>query len=111
MNVISADLEAMCLVLDPPKQRKVLVGTIYRPPDGKATSVIDQLDDKLSSFGDLNITAEIIILGDFNIDYKETKSPEYKYLKEFERNHQLKQYIKNPTRITNRVKSTIDLFF
>ena len=31
--------------------------------------------------------------------------------KEFERGHQLKQYIKNPTRITNKVKSTIDMIF
>ena len=63
------------------------------------------------SLGDVAIRADVIVMGDFNIDYRKNTSPEYKYLKEFERNHQLKQYIKTPTRITNRVRSTIDLIF
>ena len=111
MNVVSSDLEAMWLLLDPPKQRKLLIAIVYRPPSGTAAAAIDHLDNILSSFGETEVTSEIVILGDFNIDYIKNSSPECKYLKEFERNHQLKQYIKNPTRITNRVKSTIDLIF
>ena len=110
-NTITADIEVLWLIFDPPKQRKLLVGTVYRPPDGKPLVAIENLDNTLSSFGDIELTSEIVILGDFNIDYKKTVTPEHKRLKEFERNHQLKQYIKNPTRITNRVKSTIDLIF
>ena len=62
-------------------------------------------------FGNIEVIAEIVILGDLNIDYKKCASPECKCLEEFERNHQLKQYINKPNRITNKVKSTIDLIF
>ena len=67
MNMVSSDLEAMWLILDPPKQRKLILGTVYRPPDGKAAVAIDLLDDILTSFGEIEITAETLILGDFNI--------------------------------------------
>ena len=111
MNTGTADLESLWLLLDPPNQKKILVGTVYRPSDGKVSIAIDSLNNILSSFGAIEVSAELIILGDFNIDYKKTQSPEYKHLKEFERDFQLKQYIKKPTRITHKVKSTIDLIF
>ena len=111
MNTVCGDLEALWLLLDPPRQRRLLIGTVYRPPDGKAQNAIHYIDDTLTSFGEIEITSEVIVIGDFNIDYKKTSMPDCKYLKEFERNHQLKQYIKTPTRITNRIKSTIDLIF
>ena len=52
---------------------------------------------------------ELTIIGDYNINYRKTASPEYKALKELERTYQLRQYITYPTRVTNKVKSTIDL--
>ena len=111
MNIVSGDIEALWLSLDPPRHRRLLIGIIYRPPDGKAQIAIDYIDNTLTSFGEIEITSEIVVIGDFNIDYKKTTMPECKYLKEFERTHQLKQYIKKPTRITNKVRSTIDLIF
>ena len=56
-----------------------------------------------------SIDYELTLIGDFNINYRKTSSTEYKALKELERSYQLKQYILNPTRVTNKVKSTIDL--
>ena len=109
INFVSVDLEVMWILLDPPNHRKLLIGTVYRPPDGKASS--DHLDNSLLSFGEIELSAEVVIVGDFNIDYKKNSSPECKHLKEFECNHQLKQYIKNPTCITNKLTSTIDLIF
>ena len=81
------------VTVGPPKQRKILIAIIYSPPSGSAIAVIDHLDTTLSSFGAAEITSEIVILGDFNIDYKKSSTPDCKYLKEFERGHQLKQYI------------------
>ena len=95
----------------PPSKGKILIAIIYRPPSGSATAAIDHLDTILSSFGEAEVTSAIVILGDFNIDYKKSSAPDCKYLKEFEHSHQSKQYIKNPTRITNKVKSPIDLIF
>ena len=45
----------MWLLLDPPNQRKILIGTVYRPPDGKASLAIDTLNDILSSLGKLRL--------------------------------------------------------
>ena len=101
MNMVSGDIEAMWLLSDPPKQKKLLIGTVYRPPDVKSMIAIDHLENSLSMFGNIEVVAEIVILGDLNIDYKKDASPECKCLKEFEQNHQLKQYIYQPTLITN----------
>ena len=90
MNTVSTDLEAIWLLLDPPKQSRLLIGIVYRPPDGNSSAAIDHIDNSLFSFGDIEVTSEITILGDFNIDYKKSTSAECKYLKELERNHQLK---------------------
>ena len=75
------------------------MGTVYRPPDGKASLAIDTLNDILSSFAEIKVVPEIVILGDFNIDYEKNTITECKYLKEFEWNYHFKQYLKNPTRI------------
>ena len=90
-------------MFDPPKQRKILLGTVYRPPDGNAQTAINYIDNILVSLEDVMIKANVLVMGDFNIDYTKNTSPEYKHLKEFERNQQLKQYIKTALRITNRV--------
>ena len=51
------------------------------------------------------------MLRNFNIDYKKTKSPEYKKLKDLGWKYQLSQCIKNSPLVTNRVCSTIKLIF
>ena len=108
---MTSDIETMWLLLDSPKQKTILIGIVYRPPDGRSIPPIDYLDNSLLSFDTIAITSEILVLADFNIDYKKSTLPDCKYLKEFERNHHLKQYIKNPTRITYKIRSTIDLIF
>ena len=111
LSIVSSDVEVVWLLLDPPNHKRIILGTVYRPPSGNIQEAIDSLDTCLILLGEDYATAEIYIIGDFNVDYKKTTTLEYKILKEFERNHQLKQYIKKPTRITNKVKSTIDLIF
>ena len=110
-NNMSNDLELFWLLFDPPKQRRIIIGTVYRPPSGSAEDAVNCIDNNLTDLENSNPTADILIMGDFNIDYKKTTLPSCKLLKEFERSHQLKQYIKHPTRITNNVKSMIDLVF
>ena len=111
VNIMSTDVEAMWLMFAPPKQRKIIIGVVYRPPSGKTSNAIDGIDNSLTILENRDPTADTVIMGDFNIDYKRSTLPDCKLLKEFERSHQLKQYIKQPTRITNNVKSTIDLIF
>ena len=87
------------------------IGTIYRPPDGKTQMAVDILDKSLHEIECRSANCEIIMIGDYNVDYKKTTSPDYKILKDLERKYQLIQHIKSPTRITNSVRSTIDLIF
>ena len=84
---------------------------MYRPPSGNVEEFIQGLFENIRHCEDNIGKYELTILGDFNINYKILTSPESKLLKEIERKFQLKQYINVPTRITHKVKNTIDLIF
>ena len=110
-NSMSSDIESMWLIFDPQKQSKIIIGTVYRPPSGSSRDAVDYLDKTLMNLENDNTTSDFVIMGDFNIDYKKGTQPDCKLLKEFERSHQLKQYINKPTSVSNNVKSTIYLIF
>ena len=55
-------------MLDPPKQRKVLIGTVYPKPSGKVQSAIAILDNNLMALENTEPMAEYVIVGDYNID-------------------------------------------
>ena len=59
---------------DPPKQRKMLIGTVYQIPSGKVQSAIDILDNNLAALESTEPMAECVIMGDSNIDYKKSGS-------------------------------------
>ena len=105
---ISVNLEQLWFEICKPNFKRQVICAIYRPPSGCIPKFIEELSiniDKLEQ----SVGFELTIIGDFNINYRKTASPEYKALKELERTYQLRQYITNPTRVTNKVKSTIDL--
>lgn len=79
---------------------------IYRPPSADA-SYIDKLADLLSQYSN----AEMIVMGDFNLDWLSITS---NYLKEVGGNLNLSQLVTEPTRpnLKNSSRSTlIDLIF
>ena len=53
----------------------------------------------------------LIILGDLNINYSKTRTPDRKALKNMADDFDLIQLVKAPTRVTNKCQSTIDLIF
>ena len=81
--------------------KSYLVGCFYRPPEGSnylQSNYNDLLNDQLTQIGE-NTTSEIIILGDFNIDYNvKSTSNEYKSIMDA---HGLKQLVNECTRITD----------
>lgn len=83
---------------------------LYRPPSGNVERCLENLSSVIDSLPNLH-KKELILMGDFNIDYKAKNSPGTKRLITFENNHQLTQHIQTPTRITPTTKSTIDLIF
>ena len=111
ISTISSDVEQFWILIKQPNHKPLLLGTVYRPPDGFIKQAIDVLNLSMRVLDNLPPTTEVALVGDFNIDQRKTSNTDCKQLKEFERKHNLVQLIKEPTRVTNRVKSMIDLMF
>ena len=105
---ISVNLEQLWFEICKPNYKRQIICVLYRPPSGSVPKFVEEISASIDQL-EQSTGIELTILGDFNINYKKTTSPEYKALKELERAYQLKQYITDPTRVTNKVKSTIDL--
>ena len=95
-----------------PNCKKQFICSVYKPPTYCCDSLINELNLSLARVLD---NAEIIILGDFNIDFSATKKdPVYKFkqkLQTFAHLHNFEQLIKTPTRVSELTQSTIDLIF
>ena len=94
-----------------PNHRTEIISVVYRPPSGKTEKFFDKLKHALDFIQNEKANAETIILGDINIDYKLRHTINYKQIKEFEREYQLKQLITNPTHITPGNSSVLDMIF
>lgn len=101
------DNELECIGLNiilSPQMSFTLVG-LYRPPSSKI-SFLDQLSSILK---ECNFDKEVILMGDFNINWKDKCN--WKALKQIANTFDLTQLIKGPTRITQSSKTQIDLIF
>lgn len=92
------------------KQNKALIalGIIYKAPTFHHSSLdylYDFLPDIIQKY-DL-----CLICGDFNINVQNTNAPDVRYLNNLCEAFNLRQLIKDPTRITPESSSTIDLIF
>ena len=111
LTVTSVDIELYWLSLILPNCKKMIIGNVYRPPQGNTKMFCDSLDSKLLAIKNRQTcNYEIFILGDFNINYRTTTNPDTKLLKWFEQRSSLKQIINEVTRFSN-LNSCIDLIF
>jgi len=99
----TVNIEAIFLELIT-KSQKLLVGCIYRPPDykdflGPFNQVLDIICHR----------ANILLLGDFNIDLSKANTPLSTEFKQILAAANLTNIIRNHTRITDKSKSLIDL--
>ena len=111
ISIISRDLEQLWILYERPNHRTEVISVIYRPPSGTILNFFDEIRKSVDHMQSMKPNAELTILGDINIDYRLRHSPEYKKVKDFEREYQLKQLISTPTRITPRNSSIIDMIF
>lgn len=98
------DCELMAVRISHPHKKQLLVVVIYRPPSGSVVKFIDKLKvflNKNYMFKKMNI----LLIGDFNIDYASKKDVNTQYLLSLEKDWLLKQLIKEPTRITSHSKN------
>lgn len=105
LNVCNSDIELCVLQIQLPQSKPFVFITCYRPPQGNIDDALSSI--KLASTA-IPSCAELFIVGDINIDYSKAKSPSCTKLKSFECSTQLKQYIKTPTRITDKGSTLID---
>ena len=107
---ITKNLEQMWLFLDKPNVRKMAICMLYRPPNGEVQLAFDELSVSID-YIQARFDVELVIMGDVNINYRDRHNNAFDVMKEFERVYNLDQLIHDPTRITNRSKTTIDLIW
>ena len=97
-NRSTRDIEILWLSLIIPNCKKIIIGNVYTPPQGNVKRMTGTLDNLLQQITFLNRSAEMFLIGDFNVNYKEITSPNTKTLKWFEQRIGLKQIISDYTR-------------
>ena len=94
------------------KSNKLFVGCVYRPPNACSDTFIDLLNDSLSK---LPVGSQIVLLGDFNIDFlAQNNGASFKLkrqLRQFAIANDQEQLINSPTRIFEQTRTAIDLVF
>ena len=98
------------LVLISSVQKNIVLLNVYRRPSGSVENCLDLLGRVLADEVNLH-NKELVILGDFNINYKTKAALDTKKLIAWQNRLGLSQHIKNSTRSSQNSASTIDLIF
>lgn len=107
-DLTNSNTETCRIEITRPKTKPLFICSVYRPPNTRVANFVEDLDLTLSK---LPVNAEIVLLGDFNVDYQTRRSIDGSHLHTFARTNSLEQIITSPTRITENSESTIDLIF
>ena len=109
-NISTPDCELQCIELCSDLQRNILIYNVYRPPSGKIEICIDHITSAMENeLGIVN--KEVILLGDFNINFQSKGSLETKKLIAWQNKFGLVQHIKGHTRTAKSSRTLIDLIF
>ena len=107
LDTVSEHIEAQWLYFHRQHCKDMVLCNIYRPPNGDLKKAIDYLDICLKT---LNLSKiNLFLLGDYNINYKNKGSPNYKKFNFFVQANGLSQHIKATTRNNDKTKSLLDL--
>ena len=67
LNHNNNNIEILWISIHQPNQRKLVIGTLYRPPEGSVLGFCEILKDMVNQIT-LNSNADVFLLGDYNID-------------------------------------------
>lgn len=87
--------------------KNTAVGVLYRPPKANLIQSLETLDNAVSFI--LPSSDDLILVGDFNVNLLETDSVGVKHFNHFIESYGLNQLIDQPTRITNRSQTLLDI--
>ena len=65
-DLSTGNMESSWVEVNRVKSKELVVGCVYRPPNACSGTFIDLLNDSLSK---LPVGSQIVLLGDFNIDF------------------------------------------
>ncbi|XP_072043447.1 uncharacterized protein [Amphiura filiformis] len=105
-NLHDDSIEALWIEINLPHTKPLLLGTVYRVPNSKV-DYIDKLDQVFQNH--TSLYDDVIIVGDFNLDL--SKRYEASKVNTLATHSNMKQLIKDYTRITETSKTKIDLAF
>ena len=105
MDVSDQHIECTWFDVNVKHSRAITVGLIYRPPSGSVDNFLKVTYESMESLPPNN---EIILIGDFNINYAKNDGASRK-LKQLSKERSIKQIISEPTRSSVHGCSTIDL--
>ena len=108
-NKSCKDIECQWISIFQKPNKTILIGNLYRPPQGDISKCIDYLDDVLSDI-DLQ-KVEVFLMGDLNIDILDKNNRFVKILLNMAKQLGLRQLITEPTRYSPVKDSCLDLFF
>ena len=105
------NIETYWIEIIKPKAKKLYLCSVYRPLDSLIEAFLNDLDSMLSK---IPTNTEVIVLGDFNVNYLASKKStveisQLRKLQRFANAHYLDQLIYTPTTVTETSKSIIHL--
>lgn len=107
-SISNRDLESIHVKVNGFKQKTIDLFVIYRPPSGTAQNAIESLHDMMSN---VVRCGETVLVGDFNLDTSKPNDVKVKKLHSMTNSFSLVSHIKDPTRITHKTSTTIDLMY
>lgn len=102
--------EVISIILNRNNQKYIMIVLVYRPPGGNPAMFIEVLRDYLNEVYNEKYH-DLLILGDFNIDYNKKDNKHTKELLNMERDFSLEQTVTGNTRCHVYSESMIDLIF
>ena len=105
-NVSCRNIECQWVKILLDKQRNIVIGNIYRPPQGNIKNFVEYLEGVIEN---LDLSKEdLVLMGDFNIDFLDKTSNDLKIMEPFTTQIGLDKYIQFPTHYSNNKNSCID---
>ena len=107
IDVSNEWIKGQWIYIHRPDCKNVIICNVYRTPSGDLKKALVYHENCLKT---INIEkVNNFVMGDFNVNYKNKKSPEYKKLHFFAQTNTLSQCINTTTRNTDKTKSLLDL--
>ena len=114
LNKACPDVEMLWLSISLANVRPLVIVSIYRPPQGRYKCCCELVNEMFER-ANLKDNTDVFLIGDFNIDFSDRKTSEFRELDFTTQSLGLKQLITTPTRYSFRngvaKNSKIDLIF